>query len=648
MGTLIKQLCMLAFLIAGAQSSVLGASIENPFIVLNVDTAGAMRVTDKRTGRIWKSDPFPSRDIAVTSGNNQIVITASENFEYQAILSLAAGKPDLVFDIRALDPDRTVESTQIQSAPHARNAWRSHLYTPEPVLHFPPPFYPEDSNAIASTELLLNIHEGMRIPMNDSILDRLSRTFSNWFQPDSAYKQMRWTGMISDRGGYFLEITTPCDGGFYLKSLSGGAAYAAGVKWYAEKLKFRSSRQVRCSFVNTDNLMDYVQNYTGFDNRQLPGSEKLRGAADIWLWEDCRSRDFVEKLYHAGIDRAILSVDLHSPPLVDNEWIRTAQERGYIPGRYNNTSIVYRRLGESDDSAIVLKDNEISRAPGGIMLTCYATRLKQDLKTWDEWDLPFGAQFFDTLAGGPLRECYSSVHPATRCDDRQNKQQFLDDLVDKGLILGSENVASWAVGHAHYFEGIMSMELFKEPSMRARRTVTRAESDQSQAIFLTTREMPGSQYLAYGLNEQRLVPLFELVAHQYAFSTWHWRDDNRKISGMWWKKNLLNILYGTMPIFNITPATWEEDKDRYVNTFRTVCNWHARVAGKPMTGFQYLTDDRHVQQTQFGEKAVAIVNFSDAAYTDSRSGVVVPPTGYYVTDGRQWSETGNMKTLLSQ
>jgi hypothetical protein len=72
------------------------------------------------------------------------------------------------------------------------------------------------------------------------------------------------------------------------------------------------------------------------------------------------------------------------------------------------------------------------------------------------------------------------------------------------------------------------------------------------------------------------------------------------------------------------------------------------VATEPMTGFEYRTDDRKVQQTRFGEKAVAVVNFSDTSYTDNRSGVVVPPTGYYVTDGKQWSETGNMKSLLSQ
>jgi hypothetical protein len=655
MGTLIKQLVLMVLLIAGIQSSVLGASIENPFLLLDVDTAGIMKVTDKRTGRVWKSDSCPARDISVISRNHSVVMTANENFEYQVTLTLETDEPALLLEIQALDPGRVVESTEIQStrdiqrASNARrNTWRSQLYIPEPVLHFPPPFYPEDNHAIASTELLLNIHEGMRIPMNDNILNHLSRTLSNWFQPDSACKQMRWTGMISDEGGYFLEVTTPCNGGFCLKPVAGGGAYAAGVKWYAEKLKFSSVRKVRYSFVATGNLMDYVRNYTGFDNRQLPGLEKLRGAADIWLWDECRKPDFIHELHDAGIDKAILSVDLHSPPLVDEEWIRTAQEMGYIPGRYNNTSIVYRKLGENADSAIVLKNNEISRAPGGIMLSCYATRLNRDLTTWEDWDQAFGAQFFDTLAGGPLRECYSNVHPATRGEDMRNKQQFLDALAAKGLILGSENVASWAVGHAHYFEGIMSMELFKDPSMRARRKVTRAESDQSQAIFLTTREAPGSGYLSYGLNEQRLVPLFELVAHSHAVSTWHWRDDNRKISGMWWKKNLLNILYGTMPLFNITSATWEEDKDRYVHTFCTVCKWHAMVATEPMTGFEYRTDDRKVQQTRFGEKAVAVVNFSDTSYTDNRSGVVVPPTGYYVTDGKQWSETGNMKSLLSQ
>ena len=41
---------------------------------------------------------------------------------------------------------------------------------------------------------------------------------------------------------------------------------------------------------------------------------------------------------------------------------------------------------------------------------------------------------------------------------------------------------------------------------------------------------------------------------------------------------------------------------------------HRRIGGEPLVRFEWLTGDRLVQQTQFGDQVVMTANFSDRAF----------------------------------
>ncbi len=153
-------------------------------------------------------------------------------------------------------------------------------------------------------------------------------------------------------------------------------------------------------------------------------------------------------------------------------------------------------------------------------------------------------------------------------------------------------------------------------------------------------------YLKYGIGHAHRIPLFELVFHDSVVSTWYWGDTSGyayevapEISD---RKDLWNILYGTVPMFwvNDTGYGWYRHRDRLLLSYRRVCGLHERIGFAEMLSHAFLTPDRAVRQTRFSDGTMCVVNFGARPHTlsvgDRR--LTLPPFGYYVAGPgyRQW------------
>jgi hypothetical protein len=79
---------------------------------------------------------------------------------------------------------------------------------------------------------------------------------------------------------------------------------------------------------------------------------------------------------------------------------------------------------------------------------------------------------------------------------------------------------------------------------------------------------------------------------------------------LWYRKDLFNLLYGTMPMLMFDRELWKKHKSRFVKSYR-VCEQVARSAGfSEMLDHRFLTKDRLVQETEFADGTVVTVNFS--------------------------------------
>ena len=116
------------------------------------------------------------------------------------------------------------------------------------------------------------------------------------------------------------------------------------------------------------------------------------------------------------------------------------------------------------------------------------------------------------------------------------------------------------------------------------------------------------------LDEKKRIPLYQLAFHDYVASTWVWRDTNFQSRPFAWKKDLFNILYGTMPIWHINRKLWESHKADYIASYRAVASVRSQVGFSRMTGHGWLTPDRSVQYTDWEDGQRVIVNFGTRPY----------------------------------
>jgi len=240
-----------------------------------------------------------------------------------------------------------------------------------------------------------------------------------------------------------------------------------------------------------------------------------------------------------------------------------------------------------------------------------AERVPAELETH-----PYRCRFIDTTTASPWRECYHPAHPMTRSESRHWKMQLLRYMSQEMcLVTGSETGHDAAVPFVHYFEGMLSLGPYRVP-------------DAGRQIQKIWHEVP-ERVAKYQLGHQYRLPLWELVYHDCVVSQWYWGDYNNKLPSLWDKRDLFNILYGTPPMFMFNRKLWEENRDRFVRSYRTTCPVARAVGYAEMTDHRFLTADRSVQQTAFAGGVTVTVNFGTAAHR-LPDGTEVPPMGFHV------------------
>ncbi len=242
-------------------------------------------------------------------------------------------------------------------------------------------------------------------------------------------------------------------------------------------------------------------------------------------------------------------------------------------------------------------------------------RISADLATH-----PYKCRFIDTTAASPWRECYSTNHPMTRTDSRQQRMRLLDCVSREfKLVTGSETGIDAAVPDVDYFEGMLSLAPYRVPD--AGRNM--------QRIW----DKPPERVAKFQLGQAYRIPLWELVYHDCVVAQWYWGDYNNKLPTLWDKRDLFNVLYGTPPMFMFNARLWKAEKARFVQSYRNTCPYVRAAGYSEMLDHRFLTPDRNVQQTVFSNGMTATVNFGEEPYR-LPSGKIVKPLGFVVSGMR--------------
>jgi len=574
---------------------------ENNVISASLNASdGTLSIIDKRAGQNWQQKAIAKgKMIDVVSKGRGIEATwqdARTSLKVQMSLQVEESRPEFTVTLSAQgDLKQSLRYTQ--------------------------PFVTE-----AGTYLVVPMNEGISYPVDDATVE--TRKLIAYGGHGIC---MPFWGATDGQKGYMAIIETPDDASISITRNDGKLCISP--EWDPQMGKFGPARKLRYIFFEKGGHVAMCKRYRAYakevgllktldeKRQENPNVDLLIGAVNVWYWE----RDalaMLQEMQSKGIDRILWS-NRQSPEVIQT----MNQTRGVLTSRYDifqdlmDPTVVKEQLRGVhpdwtqnawprdimlDEKGVWRKGWEV-RGKDGKMYPCAVLCDKQALKYAAERvpaelkNSPYRCRFIDTTTAAPWRECYDPNHPMTRSESRHWKMELLHYMSqDMHLVTGSETGHDAAVPFVHYFEGMLSLGPYRVPD----------SGRQMQKIW---DEIP-ERVAKYQLGHQYRLPLWELVYHDCVIAQWYWGDYNNKLPALWIKRDLFNTLYGTPPMFMFSRSFWEQNKDRFAQSYKNTCTVARAVGYAEMTDHRFLTADRTVQQTQFANGVVVTVNFGDKPF----------------------------------
>jgi len=589
--------------------------LASPRVALTIDGAtGAWTVT--ADGRMWSQPAGPAgilieqaERLAATSGR-LVLLDPVNDLALTATVTLVADAPEIVVEIGA--------------APGA--AMTRPLRWPAAFASRPGDF------------VLAPFAEGRLIPVEETAE---SRGFS-YFEWKTS---MGFGGVTDLTSGYAVINETPWDSTLDLPVTAG--RLALGVSWHGTKGTFGYPRRLVYRFETTGGHVALAKRYRASarargwivpfaeKSKIRPAVAKLLGAVDLWMLDRDLPADFLDDLAACGVTKALVSIGggWKEPGDADG-LVRRVEALGWLASRYDIYTDVWNpadkpnrwlRTAGFPEDVIVDADGGfhkgwLDKSPDGPFqgyVLCSSTHRKcaRERIGSELARTPYNARFIDVVTAGGLFECYSPAHPTDRRADAAARADMLKLVSDEfKLATGSEEIREFAVPFSDFSEGTMTI-----------RPATNAGYDWGKPAD------PEPDYLRLNAGAATRVPLFELAFHDCHVSTWYTGDGMTKVPACWDAKDLLNLLYGTMPLWMPNKDLWAKYRTRFLASYHTVNSVFAAVGGAEMTSHEFLREDRLVQRTRFASGHAVTANFGDADWTDTPSGKVLPRHGFVAT-----------------
>ncbi len=584
-------------------------TIANPMLEVALRTGdGTLAVTDRRTKQVWaqRADaPMIVLDAKSAEGAIQLqLLDPADMLTLSVAAELDAQRPELLVRLAA--------TGEIHNA-----------------IRYPGPFTTQKG-----TLLVLPVNEGISYPADDATLGPM------YYHTYGGHGLcMGWWGQTDGPRGVLAIVETADDAGVRLPRVDD--LLCLQPEWVPQKGQFGPERRLRYVFFADGGYVAMCKRYrqhaqeTGLlktlaeKRREIPAVDQLVGAVNVWCWD----RDPVaicRDLQSAGIQRILWS-NRAGP-----EQLQALNELGVLTSRYdiyqdamNPADFPKLRWLHPDWTSdawpqdLVLKANgdwergwEVEGKDGrlypcGVLCDRQAVpyaqrRIPAELQTH-----PYRSRFIDTTTASPWRECYHPDHSMTRSESRHWKMELLR-YVSEGchLVCGSETGHDASVPYVHYFEGMLSLGPYRVPDSGRRMADVVEDVPERVAKFQT-----GHYYR---------LPLWELVYHDCVVAQWYWGDYNNKLPAVWDRRDLFNALYGTPPMFMFRREQWEQNRDRFVRSYRTATPVARATGYSEMLSHRWLTEDHTVQQTEFAGGVTVTVNFGDQPYTMADGTTLAP------------------------
>lgn len=579
---------------------------------------GLWKLTDLRRGESWQQTLF----------SENVVVTRAET---TGPFSIAATLWDIPNDLRI-----QMEAVLLPNRPEIKVVFRTDGSMPAD-LAFPQPFL-----SPAGSWLIVPLNEGILYPADDSSISPM-RLIAYGGHGIS----MPWFGIVRpDSGaGLMTILDTPDDASIDLVRPPGGNLMIRPL-WEGSRGKFSYTRSLIYVLTESGGYVAQAKRYRGKAQAQgllVTLREKaglnsfvdlLVGAANVWNW-DMDKVALCREMKDLGMDRILWSAGGSASE------ITAINQMGFLSSRYDIFQDVWPPNAPSwlpqegwPDDLVLLPNGDWMRGwahheknqngtvtiyEGGVICSTRQVprarqRISDELKS-----IPYHCRFIDTTTASPWRECYHPTHPLSRTEDREKKMELLDlTSREMGLVTGTETGIDPSVPYVHYYEGMLSLGPYRLPD---------AGRD------LLEYKTPTAEFLKFQVGHYYRIPLWELVYHDCTISMWYWGDYNNKVPEVWPRRDLINLLYGTPPMYMFSREIWQSGKNRFAESYRKICPLVRRLGYDEMLSHDFLNEDHSVQRTRWQEGTEVVVNLGDVPYTLS-DGRILPAMDWLAGNNR--------------
>lgn len=596
-------------------------NLENEILSVSFSSeTNSFTVTDKRLNKT--REQYPTELSSFIYLENKLVKENDIQKQVYSILDIADNRL-MVFSYQLVN-DRVLCSLKLDE--NSKNTVMSD------VLYFPSSFKHDENEY-----LVLPINEGMRFNATDQdmpLQDLVAFSGHGICMP--------FWGSTNGQDAYITIVETPDDCALHLSRTDKINTCSPG--WYAQKGVFQDERRWQYVFINDGDHNEIAKEYREyakekglvktFEQKKIERGQKaaknidaLLGSANIWSWDNS-AYNLAKKITDSGITRIIWSNGL---PAEEIDKLNTLNNSLNIDDKpitvLTSTYDIYQDVmnpknfskiqytsnqwpTEAYPSDINLEKNGtftqawgIEKKNGEGMIYCvsicdaqaplYARkRIENELLTKS-----YGSRFIDTVTASALRECYSLDHPMNRTQSRESRYELLSVVsLENSLVCGSETGMDFCVPVCDYFEGMLSLGQYRvEDAGR-----------QMQKIYTTVP----SQITDFQVNEERRLPLWELVYHDCCVAMWYWGDYNNKIPLVWDKRDLFNALYATPPMYMFTESMFDAQRDQFVSSWLKIEEILQLTKGEEMVSFEYVDGIINKQKTVFANGVQVIVDFN--------------------------------------
>ena len=475
------------------------------------------------------------------------------------------------------------------------------------------------------------------------------------------YFSMSFLGKVMPNQKWLLCAPITSHEGKLVSSWENGL-YRGDLSWIDQKGQWGYTREVRYLWGETDGVTGLCRAYRkiaeekGFcvtlreKAAQVNKVDRVVGSANFWVWND----DAMDLLYSENTPYSIpteeqkqkrieVAKDMVSCGITDVLWsifnenldknlIDQVKNLGYLTTFYDiYTDVIpgpifdlipttrqkrcLHRLSCWPEGIVKLADGTASGAwqlkcTDGVFRNqeriCEVAALDCASKVIPQRKEEYGLDgtFLD-VTGGPGVECYDTRHPMTRTECVEYKRKLMRLVSDHDMISATEVGFEDLVPTMVYNEGMSSPTIYRAPDAGRRMTHLYYGKNVPESIT------------HYMLNPKYRAPLWELVFHDCVQSYWYWGDSHNCCPELMDQRDRFCMLYGQPPLFSFNVGNWEKLKDRITASYHKTVSLAKKVGYATMDRFDYLTEDRMVQQTTFSDGTVVTVNFSDEVYTDS-------------------------------